>query len=238
MKSLTTTGWALTLVIGLSLTTSAFGGTINGITNGDFSDTDTDPATPFPGWETPFFPLDFPPSDGGGVAVFAVDGFDFVELEQTFTLPTAADKLSFEIVDFFSGPGSFDPLFPPLAFDSFQATLIPLSGGPFLPAFYQLDVPTGFENFALGATKDPPSPSVAGTISLSLAGLAPGDYTLEFLLTGDFDGALSTVVVDNVQISLATSNVIPEPMSIAIWSVLGVALLPAVRRRRSRKVAT
>jgi hypothetical protein len=56
---------------------------------------------------------------------------------------------------------------------------------------------------------------------------------LEFLMTGDDDGLTTTVLLDNVVLNRSSGNVIPEPTTFAMWSVLAVGVVPF--RRRSRR---
>ena len=66
------------------------------------------------------------------------------------------------------------------------------------------------------------------TVSLDLAGWAPGPYELLFELTNVPDGISTSVAIDNVQIS-----VVPVPGAVALGS-LGVGFAGWMLRRRAR----
>ncbi|TWU28999.1 hypothetical protein [Novipirellula artificiosorum] len=210
-----------------------------GLMNGDFSDAT---GSPFAAWTTdPFF--NAAPTDGGGFARFQVTDFlidpsdlssplDEVQLQQTFVVPNDATTLSFEFLFSSAAGGSSDPF---AAFDAFQATLYdslfdPINPiDPFLPGFYSFDS-SGFEDKAAGVTVEN-LPGGMRRVSLDISSLGLQEVTIDFQLLGDDDELISTVDLDNVIVS-QESGVVPEPISIAIWAVTGVAALPFCRRRR------
>lgn len=203
-----------------------------GVMNGDFSDT-TIPV--FTDWTTLYGDA---PTDGGGVASFnAIDFFDETQLEQTFSLPTGATRLSFEFsLSSVAGGGSGG-----IGFDIFQATLFDASWDPLFPI-----VPGPFGDsrfFALDADQQPfKSTEVTvdeftiGTVawkrvSLDVSSLPTQDLTLEFLLLGADDELATTVLLDNVMVGQSAS-IVPEPATMAIWVVLGTATMGLRRKRR------
>ncbi len=203
-----------------------------GVMNGDFSDTS---GSPFAHWTTLYGNA---PVDGGGIAMFdVIDFFDESQLEQTFTLLTPANALSFEF-NLSSVPGgSLDvfglDVFQVTLFDAFGDVLFPISSGVFGdPRFYGFDSSGNefkssqatVENFAIGA-------EVWKRVSLDISSLVSQQLTLEFLLLGDDDSRSTTVLLDNVVVSQATAAV-PEPATIAIWAFLGTATLGLGRKRK------
>ncbi len=225
---------ALLLLVAQSSSSSA--GTI---VNGDFETSGVSP-DPFAGWTTPD-PLDLPPIDAGGVAEFDIVGYfdPLIELQQTFTLPAGASTLSFEfnlssITGGVSDPFALPDSFQATLLDSTPASLFPIFGGV-LDAFYLFDA-SGFEDKSSGVTTE----ALAGgwtRVSLDISSLGPQDLTIEFLALGDDDELLTTVLLDNVFI--AQGATVPEPSSIALWSILGAAAFPVLRRRKgTQRVAS
>lgn len=212
------------------------------IANGDFSTLETDPGVPgpFEEWSTNTDSGFIAPVDGGGFASFSVTGFSdpLVHLKQTFSLPSDMTTLSFEF-QFTSASGGFLDLdFG--ANDSFQASLFDSLGDPlfsidpYLDAFYAFDA-SGFEDTASGVSVE----NLAGgwkRVTLDVASLAPQDYTVDFLLLGDDDALQTTVALGNVVVGQA-SQVIPEPTSVALWTIVATVAFPLSRRRRQKRQA-
>jgi hypothetical protein len=203
--------------------------------NGDFSEAGS-PPEPFARWTTELT-LGDPPSDGGGFALFAVSDLpDAEQLEQTFSLPAGASRLSFELQLEVEGndPGG-------AIRDSFQVTLYGAGFTPLLPfnefspAFYSV------ENDG-SALFDPAFVTVSALdggfkrVELDISTLPPQDVLLELLLIGGEDGRQTTVVVDNVEVTM-----VPEPSGLALGICLAGGLVggqvwaaSSARRRSSR----
>lgn len=181
------------------------------IVNGDFSDG-------LNGWTVDSGNV----SDGGGFALFEEHPTLILStLFQEFTLPTGVQSLSFDVTLSAVAGGVSDPF----AFsDSFTASLLdpvtldPLIANPGFSDFYFQDN-TGFEDTIA---------SVSGNhITLDLFGLGLDglDAALYFDLIGSDDGFLTSVSIDNVQVS-----VIPVPGALLLGSI-GVGLVGWLRRR-------
>lgn len=204
------------------------------VINGDFSTPGVAPNT-FASWDTDFGAGFAAPIDGGGMARFGVDGFADAsrQLSQTFTLPSGAKSLEF-IYDFTSIAGGTST---GLSFDSFQATLFnstgvaqsPISAG-ILDAFFARDA-SGFQDKSsaviltdLGGGKS--------RVLLDVASLTPGQYMIDFILSGDDDGFVSTVNVDDV-LALQNSTAVPEPSATLL--LVSVVTGIAARKRKARR---
>ncbi|MCH5372504.1 MAG: hypothetical protein JJ992_00890 [Planctomycetes bacterium] len=211
------------------------------IVNGDFS-ISGDPLNPPPGfgWLTELAYGD-PPTVSGGVAQFDVtDQSDTRQLEQTFTLPAGAQTLAFEFL-LTTVPGS--PGDQSALPDSFQATLYDAStfdtfpSGGFFPAFYSIDNSGSSPEFY-----DPNYVSVSSLsggerrVTLDLSSLSSQNLLLDFSVFGSNDGLATQVTLDNVVLTeQSQGSVIPEPTSLALWSVMALVALALGRRsRRSR----
>jgi hypothetical protein len=207
------------------------------VINGDFATPGIAPET-FANWETDFGTGFAAPIDGGGMARFSVNGFADAsrQLSQTFTLPSGAKSLEF-IYDFstFAGGTSTG-----LSFDSFQATLFnstgvaqsPISAG-ILDAFFSRDA-SGFQDNSSAVTLT----TLGGgksRVLLDVASLAPGQYTIDFILAGDDDGFVTTVNVDDV-IALQNTSAVPEPGTALLLAsiITGFAARSRIGRRQGR----
>ncbi len=203
------------------------------ITNGDFSSAGIAP-DPFAGWSTDTDVSGFiAPVDGGGVASFTITAFSDapVHLFQKFSLPIDATTLSFELLLSSVDGGTSDGFFP----DSFQASLFRASDFQaqfpidvdFLPAFYAIDA-DGSDFLSSGVSTED---LTAGwkRVTLDVISLAADDYFIDFLLLGDDDSRTTTVLLDNVMVA-RSGNVVPEPASVVVWTMLAAALLPLSRR--------
>ncbi len=223
---------ALTLVSG-GLTVSPVRAGV--IVNGDF-ETPGVPPNSFADWFTAFGSS---PGNGGGLAQFRVgdDVGQFIQLGQFLNLHPRATSLSFEyelIQEMGSvGGGNFA--------DSFTAALLGPSGSPvnpidpfFLPAFFSVEPigSSGFQEFTPSNGRVTTTPLAGGgrRVTLSLPPLDPGRYAISFQLRSDSDNRITTVNVDNVELTQRI-NPIPEPASVLVWTV--VALMGAAHRRRS-----
>ncbi|MBA7656029.1 hypothetical protein ES703_63942 [subsurface metagenome] len=161
-------------------------------------------------------------TDGGGYALFEEDAFDLSStLSQEFTIPALALELSFDVQMFAVPGGSSDPFAWP---DAFTATLyndpvnlVPLISNPLVDDFYYLDN-TGWEETVA---------TVSGnTVSLDISSLAGLDAYLVFDLWGSDDGWLTSVNVDNVDISL-----VPTPSALLLGLIgMGTGVLGLWRR--------
>lgn len=164
-------------------------------------------------------------SDGGGYARFEEHPIDLANsLVQVVTLPANAMVLSFD-VSMSATPGGDDLLMPP---DAFVATLYdnpvdlnPLISIPGYNEFFYMD--------NAGVVDDSIVNFDGTTVSLNISGLAGQDVLLAFDLLGSADGMITTVALDNVDIS---TQAIPAPGAL-ILAVIGVGLHGA--RRRARK---
>lgn len=200
------------------------------LTNGDFSIPGT-PTNPFDSWTTSFGE---PPQDGGGFALFAESlTSSIIELEQSFTLPSNAFSLSFDLQFQTSGAGI--STLPP---DSFQSSLyvdgvdaFPTPSDPFLPAFYSIDA-AGNVTFDSTYVSTTLLANGWSRVTLDVSSLAGKDVLLEFILNSFDDERTSQASLDNVVIT-TTSVVVPEPATVTSLMVgLGLVLVSRVLARR------
>ncbi|WP_372899351.1 hypothetical protein [Stieleria sp.] len=224
---------ALTLLAIFSIGSNTARG---GIINGDFSTALTDPAA---GWATTFG-LE-PPVTESEQAKFVIDSFsdNLVQLEQEFLLPAGATSLSFDYQFLTESGGFFDPFFGAPPFDIFQASLLdPVT----LDALISID-PSDDRFFGIDADRSTFSAIEVDTpellsngftrISLDVSSLASQSVLLDFLFLGEDDGLISTVLLDNVTITTA-STVVPEPGALAVWVLFSVTTMGGATRRRRR----
>jgi hypothetical protein len=204
--------------------------------NGDFSDTS---GTPFANWQTESSPFIEAPSAGSGNATFVVDGFfdNFVQIEQIFTLPNNASKLSFDFKLSSVTGGFLDPAFGAPPYDGFQASLLDpisltplLSFNPFDDRFFGVDV-TGNVT-ASGVSVAPNVGNGFTGVTADVSTVQGRQALLDFRLLGEDDGLITTVHLDNVGLEQKGSSVVPEPISILCWLP---ACLPLLCRRRSQR---
>ncbi len=185
------------------------------VQNGDFS-------TPgLSGWTVEYGTV----TDGGGYALFEEDPFDLSStLSQGFTIPTLALELSFDVVMSAVPGGAFDPF---AWADTFTASLYdsgdnPLFANPLgIDEFFYLDN-TGFV--------DTTGTITGNTVSLDVSSLVGQDVLLVFDLWGGDDGWLTSVSLDNVNVS-----VIPAPGALLLAGI-GTALVGFLRRSRIAKI--
>ncbi len=179
------------------------------LTNGDFS-------TPgLYGWTVESGNV----SDGGGYALFQEHPVDMLSsLVQEFTLPALALELSFDVA-MSSVPGGDHESWP----DAFMALLLdPLTFGPLISnpgytEFYYLDNTGYLETVA----------TVSGNnVSLDVSSLAGLDVFLAFDLLGGDDGMLTSVELDNVNVS-----VVPAPGALLL-GLIGIGTVGTLRRSR------
>jgi hypothetical protein len=205
------------------------------IANGDFATKGMLPP-PFTDWKTD---LGFnAPTDGGQVARFEITNFDdpFVQLFQTFTLMSRDERLTFDFLFSMASGGNMSGSAGQMIDDSFQATLYDSMDMPvnpvnaLLPAFFAKDAVGREFKPTQGVTVSPPDTAGWRRVTLDVASLNPGDYTIEFFVLGGNDGKMIMVDVDNVALGRDTA-VIPEPASLAIWGILGAGAV--LRRRRT-----
>lgn len=177
------------------------------IENGDFS-------AGLSGWSVD--PFGGEVVDDGGYALFVEDpDLMLSSLSQEFTIPALALELSFD-VQMFAVPGGFtDPFAWP---DAFIASLLdpvtfdPLVSNPVVDDFYYLDN-TGLEE-TVGTVS-------GNTVSLDISSLADMDAYLVFDLWGSDDGLLTSVRLDNVEISL-----VPAPGALLLGLIgMGAGVL-------------
>lgn len=183
--------------------------------NGDFS-------TPgLSGWTVEYGTV----TDGGGFALFEEDAFDLSStLSQGFTIPALALELSFDVVMSSVEGGAYDPF---AWADAFTASLLdpvtydPLVSNPSYTEFYYLEN-TGYEETVATVT--------GNTVTLDVSGLRGLDALLSFDLWGGDDGWLTSVSVDNVNVS-----VIPAPAALLL-GLIGTGLVGFLRRTRIAKM--
>lgn len=200
------------------------------IVNGDFSTPGT-PPDPFLGWETDTLNFDRP-GDGGGFALFTVQGFAAQQLQQDFLVPGNAQTLSFEFLVSTAGDGTTGGATP----DNFQATLYDMafnsllpSPDPSFPGFFSVDN-TGVE-FQNAAVTVQDLGMGWKRVAVDLSSVLNQQLILDFSLLGDNDGLTTTVSLDNVDISLSGQAVVPEPGSLLIWMGTGLAAAGFMARR-------
>jgi len=202
------------VIVGLALFSGSLVFAVPTIENGDFS-------TPgLSGWTVEYGTV----TDGGGYALFEEDSFELSStLSQEFTIPALALELSFD-VELSAVPGGDDFGFPP---DAFTASLLdpvtfdPLISNPGYTDYYFVDNQGLVETVA----------TVTGnTVSLDVSGLRGLDALLSFDLWGGDDGMLTSVSVDNVNVS-----VIPTPGALLLAGI-GTGLVGFLRRTRIGKI--
>lgn len=184
--------------------------------NGDFS-------TPgLSGWTVEYGTV----TDGGGYALFQEDPFDLSStLSQGFTIPSLALELSFDVVMSSEEGGAYDPF---AWADAFTASLLdpvtfdPLVSNPGYTEFYYLEN-TGYVETVATVT--------GNTVTLDVSGLRGLDAFLAFDLWASYDGMLTTVTLDNVNVS-----VIPAPGALLL-GMIGAGLVGFLRRSRIAKIA-
>jgi hypothetical protein len=183
-----------------------------GITNGDFS-------TPgLYAWTVEYGTV----TDGGGFALFEEDSSSLSStLSQVFTIPALGLELSFDVV-MTSVPGEEDETWA----DAFTASLLdaatldPLIYNPGYTDFYYLDNTGYLETVA----------TISGNkVILDVSGLRGLDALLSFDLWAYYDGMVTTVELDNVEISA-----IPAPGALVL-GLIGTGAIGLWRRfKRSR----
>ncbi|MDV6028667.1 MAG: hypothetical protein F9B45_00855 [Phycisphaera sp. RhM] len=207
-----------------------------GIINGDFSTALTDPGA---GWVTAFG-LE-PPVTESDQAKFVIDSFadNLVQLEQEFLLPVGASSLSFDYQFRTETGGFLDPFFGAPPFDIFQASLLnPVT----LDALISIDA-SDDRFFGIDADGITYAAAEVGTptilsngftrVTLDVSALASQSVLLDFLFLGEDDGLISTVLLDNVTVTTA-STVVPEPGALAVWALFSVTTMGVSTRRRRR----
>lgn len=178
------------------------------VENGDFS-------AGLSGWTVEWVTV----TDGGGYALFEEDAFDLSStLSQEFTIPALALELSFDVQMSAVPGGAFDPFAWP---DAFTASLLdpvtydPLLSNPGVTDYYYEENTGYVETVA----------TVSGnTVSLDVSGLAGLDAYLVFDLWGSDDGMLTSVSLDNVNVS-----VIPAPGALLL-GLIGMGAVGVLRR--------
>ncbi len=164
-------------------------------------------------------------TDGGGYALFEEDLFSLSStLSQQFTIPALALELSFDLVMSVVPGGDYDEFSWP---DAFTASLLdpvtfdPLVSNPGYIDFYYVDNTGYLETVA----------TVSGnTVSLDVSSLAGLDAYLVFDLWGSYDGMLTSVNLDNVEVS-----VIPVPGALLL-GFIGIGSFGVFNISRIRKV--
>jgi hypothetical protein len=212
-----------------------------GILNGNFSNAGFIP-DPFSDWSTDSSFFDRP-TDGVGFAQFdSIEPGDpslpisSIQLAQSFSLDSGSQSLSFELK--ITAIASASAFVGPVR-DSFQVTLFdnsitPVELFPAFPplftAFYSIDNDEVTEQF------DPNFVTILDIgggfkrITVNVSSLSPQMLTLDFLLNGNADGHDTRVLLDNVAIHTNT-GVVPEPISILVWTVMS-GLAFCVKRKR------
>jgi hypothetical protein len=227
-------------------TTFVFAACINvrgGIINGDFGTGD------FTGWTLsaiddfgdPLDPNDFitvEAAGSGNAAVFDTrqfaDGLFIATLEQTFAV-TADEpilRFDFSLPSLINDPtGTGTGIFPDALFASVEA------GGDFFELlavddFGPLADPFGTApgTVALGVASDP---FFELSLAADLTSLAGGDVTLFIDLVQEDDGFQSVFDPTNFALTSETKGVIPEPVSLIVWSLLGI--IGAIGHRRQQR---
>lgn len=180
------------------------------LSNGDFS-------AGLNGWTVEYGTV----TDGGGFALFQEHPVDLSStLSQQFTIPALALQLSFDVWMSAVAGGDYDPFSWP---DAFTASLLdpvtfdPLISNPGVTEFYYLDN-TSYEE-TVGTVS-------GSTVSLDVSSWAGYDVLLSFDLWGGLDGMLTSVSLDNVQIS-----VIPAPGALLL-GLIGTGTVGLWRRYR------
>ena len=165
-------------------------------------------------------------TDGGGYAFFQEHPIDLSStLSQEFTLPALVLELSFDVQMSAVPGGAYDPFAWP---DAFTASLLdPLTFDPLISNqfpytdFFYLDNTGYVETVA----------TVSGnTVSLDVSGLAGMDAYIVFDLWGSEDGMLTSVSLDNVNVS-----VVPAPGGLVL-GLIGMGAVGILRRSRIEKV--
>jgi hypothetical protein len=180
------------------------------LSNGDFS-------AGLNGWTVEYGTV----TDGGGFALFQEHPVDLSStLSQQFTIPALALQLSIDVWMSAVAGGDYDPFSWP---DAFTASLLdpvtfdPLISNPGVTEFYYLDN-TSYEE-TVGTVS-------GSTVSLDVSSWAGYDVLLSFDLWGGLDGMLTSVSLDNVQIS-----VIPAPGALLL-GLIGTGTVGLWRRYR------
>lgn len=158
-------------------------------------------------------------SDGGGFALFEEHPVVILStLKQEFTLPDwPSMQLVFDVKMSAVAGGAYDPFAWPDAFTASlldPVTLDPLICNPGRTDFFYMDN-TGVLTPATLTVK----------LNLTGLGLSGRNAALYFDLIGSYDGMLTNIKVDNV-------DVIPEPCSLLLWLV-GTATLGFLRKLKS-----
>jgi hypothetical protein len=158
-------------------------------------------------------------TDGGGYALFEEHPVDLSStLSQVFTIPALANRLSFDVLMSYGLGGDYDPFAWPDAFTASlldPVTLDPLLSNPGYTDFFYLDNTGVVETIA----------TVWGnTVKLDVSGLAGLDAYMVFNLLGSADGMMTSVTLDNVNIS-----VIPAPGALLL-GLIGASIIGSWRR--------
>ncbi len=157
-----------------------------------------------------------------------------VDLSQTFTVPTGALSLSFNLMSLVTRSDDIPPAFGAALLDTTSTP--PISVVPTVDistdSFYIRDLVPGVTQgeAASGVTLSPSPDALPLLITLDLPSALIGqDVTILFRVLSGGTGAGSSVTLDNVQV--ATPSVIPEPSSLILLG-LSSALVILWRSRR------